>query len=265
MAVGHCFDAVASPDLLLMLFVLCRRPDSAALLCPTSHSAAGKGWGAQCRRGHPCCSVQCLAALGRGDVTPTHLSWYPSRGPGCCCWLQAAAVKAGTASTSHIRSVSHSCPSSPHLHSDTAATAPSSADACRHECCHMQSKPLACTATRGMPWSADFSCALNVCLGSEVVCLANFCLAQVGSTLFVHGGVLPSHVEYGLERINQETRAWLMGDDPSKATTSSSSASSSSSFWGGGSSSASSSSSSGSRKYPPPAFLRGADAVVWAR
>ena len=26
---------------------------------------------------------------------------------------------------------------------------------------------------------------------------------QVGSSLFVHGGVLPAHVEYGLERINK--------------------------------------------------------------
>lgn len=28
---------------------------------------------------------------------------------------------------------------------------------------------------------------------------------QVGSTVFVHGGLLPSHVEYGLERINRCT------------------------------------------------------------
>lgn len=34
---------------------------------------------------------------------------------------------------------------------------------------------------------------------------------QVGSTVFVHGGVLPSHLEYGLERINQETREWMLG------------------------------------------------------
>jgi hypothetical protein len=36
---------------------------------------------------------------------------------------------------------------------------------------------------------------------------------QVGSTLFVHGGVLPAHVEYGLERINRETEEWLRGDE----------------------------------------------------
>lgn len=97
---------------------------------------------------------------------------------------------------------------------------------------------------------------------------------QVGSTLFVHGGVLPSHVEYGLERINNETRAWLMGDDPSSTTNNSSSATTSSSSSGGvisslwsssSSSSSSGGSSTGNRKFPPPAFLRGADAVVWAR
>jgi hypothetical protein len=88
---------------------------------------------------------------------------------------------------------------------------------------------------------------------------------QVGSTLFVHGGVLPSHVEYGLERINAETRAWLLGQDPSTATTSSSSSSSSNPFarWGAGGSSAAGGDTT--KRYPPPAFLRGADAVVWAR
>lgn len=54
---------------------------------------------------------------------------------------------------------------------------------------------------------------------------------QVGGTLFVHGGVLPQHAEYGLERINEETRAWIAGE--------------------------------GSREMPR--FLGGRDAVVWAR
>jgi hypothetical protein len=36
----------------------------------------------------------------------------------------------------------------------------------------------------------------------------------VGDNLFVHGGVLPEHVEYGIERINQEIRAWLRGEAP---------------------------------------------------
>jgi hypothetical protein len=31
----------------------------------------------------------------------------------------------------------------------------------------------------------------------------------VGDTVFVHGGVLPEAVDYGIERLNQETRQWL--------------------------------------------------------
>lgn len=34
---------------------------------------------------------------------------------------------------------------------------------------------------------------------------------RVGDTVFVHGGVLPKHVKYGIERINRETSAWLLG------------------------------------------------------
>ncbi len=33
----------------------------------------------------------------------------------------------------------------------------------------------------------------------------------VGDTLFVHGGVLPDHVQYGLGRINREMREWMLG------------------------------------------------------
>ncbi len=36
----------------------------------------------------------------------------------------------------------------------------------------------------------------------------------VGDTVFVHGGVLPHIVDYGVERLNQETRRWIRGDDP---------------------------------------------------
>jgi len=36
----------------------------------------------------------------------------------------------------------------------------------------------------------------------------------VGDTLFVLGGVLPHIVEYGIDRLNQETRRWLRGDLP---------------------------------------------------
>ncbi|GAX77633.1 hypothetical protein CEUSTIGMA_g5076.t1 [Chlamydomonas eustigma] len=54
---------------------------------------------------------------------------------------------------------------------------------------------------------------------------------QVGSSLFVHGGVLPAHVEYGLERINRETQSWMLRGSAMKS----------------------------------PSFLRGSTAIVWAR
>ena len=41
-------------------------------------------------------------------------------------------------------------------------------------------------------------------------------IAQVGDSVFVHGGVLPEHVSYGIARINAETRAW-MRDGPASA------------------------------------------------
>ena len=34
-------------------------------------------------------------------------------------------------------------------------------------------------------------------------------IAMVGDSVFVHGGVLPSHVRYGLDRINREAREWM--------------------------------------------------------
>jgi hypothetical protein len=34
----------------------------------------------------------------------------------------------------------------------------------------------------------------------------------VGDTAFVHGGILPAHVDYGLERANDEVRAWMRGE-----------------------------------------------------
>lgn len=36
----------------------------------------------------------------------------------------------------------------------------------------------------------------------------------IGDNVFVHGGVLPQHVRYGLERINREVAAWLRGEGP---------------------------------------------------
>ncbi len=36
----------------------------------------------------------------------------------------------------------------------------------------------------------------------------------IGENLFVHGGVLPAHVDRGLEQMNQESRNWLRGEGP---------------------------------------------------
>jgi hypothetical protein len=36
-------------------------------------------------------------------------------------------------------------------------------------------------------------------------------VVKVGDTVFVHGGVLPKHVAYGLDRMNDELDAWLAG------------------------------------------------------
>lgn len=37
-------------------------------------------------------------------------------------------------------------------------------------------------------------------------------VAIVGDSVFVHGGVAPKHVKYGLDKLDQETRAWLRGE-----------------------------------------------------
>ena len=37
---------------------------------------------------------------------------------------------------------------------------------------------------------------------------------KVGDTIFVHGGLRTQHVAYGLERLQAETRAWLLGQRP---------------------------------------------------
>lgn len=36
--------------------------------------------------------------------------------------------------------------------------------------------------------------------------------AIVGDTVFVHGGILPDHVTYGLDRLNEETMSWIKGE-----------------------------------------------------
>jgi calcineurin-like phosphoesterase family protein len=39
-------------------------------------------------------------------------------------------------------------------------------------------------------------------------------LVKVGDSVFVHGGILPKHVAYGLDRMNDELDAWLDGKRP---------------------------------------------------
>jgi hypothetical protein len=39
-------------------------------------------------------------------------------------------------------------------------------------------------------------------------------VAVVGDSVFVHGGVLPKHVRYGLDRMNREVSAWMEGAAP---------------------------------------------------
>lgn len=36
-------------------------------------------------------------------------------------------------------------------------------------------------------------------------------VTKVGDTVFVHGGILPKHVRYGLDRMNSEVDSWLLG------------------------------------------------------
>jgi hypothetical protein len=37
-------------------------------------------------------------------------------------------------------------------------------------------------------------------------------IVKVGDSLFAHGGVLPAHVKYGIDKINQETTEWMRGE-----------------------------------------------------
>lgn len=43
---------------------------------------------------------------------------------------------------------------------------------------------------------------------------SHFITVMVGDTVFVHGGLVPAHAAYGLEAINSETSAWMIGDGP---------------------------------------------------
>jgi hypothetical protein len=39
-------------------------------------------------------------------------------------------------------------------------------------------------------------------------------VAVVGDSVFVHGGVLPEHVSYGIARLNADTRRWMRAGPP---------------------------------------------------
>ncbi|EFJ49218.1 hypothetical protein VOLCADRAFT_90147 [Volvox carteri f. nagariensis] len=104
----------------------------------------------------------------------------------------------------------------------------------RNAAAHASSSPAAAQMARLRPYNWLRSRALRP--GSEIsrrFFAARPTVLQVGDNLFVHGGVLPAHVEYGLERINRETQSWLLGGPGAPAR--------------------------------PPAFLLGGSAIVWAR
>ena len=60
---------------------------------------------------------------------------------------------------------------------------------------------------RGLAFSPGGPYALRLARFDTVV--------MVNDTLFVHGGVSPKHVRYGLGRINREVQDWMRGDRPS--------------------------------------------------
>ncbi len=42
-------------------------------------------------------------------------------------------------------------------------------------------------------------------------------ILMIGDNLFVHGGVLPEHLDYGLERLNRDIQLWLAGEGDAPA------------------------------------------------
>jgi hypothetical protein len=63
-----------------------------------------------------------------------------------------------------------------------------------------EQRPRAAAFRPGGPW------AERLAAGSVAL--------VVGRTVFVHGGLLPTHLEYGLDRLERETHAWLLGEGP---------------------------------------------------
>ena len=79
--------------------------------------------------------------------------------------------------------------------------------------------------------SEYFVCCLSRLVRISALAASMLLCMQVGSTVFVHGGILPEHAAYGLERMNADCRAWMEGAPDARM----------------------------------PAFLGGRRAVVWAR
>lgn len=51
--------------------------------------------------------------------------------------------------------------------------------------------------------------------GAEALRLADRPVALVvGDSVFVHGGLLPAHLEYGIARLNREAARWMRGEGP---------------------------------------------------
>jgi hypothetical protein len=42
-------------------------------------------------------------------------------------------------------------------------------------------------------------------------------IAKLGDSVFVHGGLLPEHVQYGIDAINRDAAAWMRGEGPAPA------------------------------------------------
>lgn len=74
---------------------------------------------------------------------------------------------------------------------------------------YQPASPLARSAPEAMRGRAS---ALLPGGGAALVLAERPVIAMVGDTVFAHGGVLPAHVEYGIDRLNRETAEWMRGE-----------------------------------------------------
>jgi hypothetical protein len=47
--------------------------------------------------------------------------------------------------------------------------------------------------------------------GAALVLARRPLIVMVGDTVFVHGGVTPQHVSYGIDKLNREAQQWMLG------------------------------------------------------